>query len=1011
MSADQQIINYGASANDGTGDPLRTAFIKTDENFDAIWAAGPVGSNIVINNNTISSQNNNNLGLSANGIGVIQTNSTLVPTYSNLNNIGSANLRYRSAYIGVGGANIVGNINTSSGMFANAVYTNNYFYANGAPFTGGSSYGNANVAVYLPTYTGNLASLTGNVTTTANIAGNFFIGNGSQLTGLPEGYTNANVAAYLPTYTGNLVSLTGNVTTTGNITANYFVGNGSQLTGLPESYTNANVAAYLAGSAGNIIPVGNNTQSLGSATNRWANLWLSGNTIQLGDLSLSAGASGLTSTAGFDLANSSAANIEATGNITADYFVGDGSLLTNLPFDASQIENGTSNVAIATANGNVTITADSAQTWAFGTSGNLQFPDGTTYTGSEIDSPTVPTIGSTASAGEAGITYLSGDLSKWAIFSESAFTVGEWTDVQVGWTVTDNNGFTDTIAGRGSFGTASFQTTVNSWPAPASGKTYVFTSPDYQPGYTNPVEITVGSNTWSFGNTGALTTPGNINTTGNITADNFFGNTQGLTGNITNLVSLNFDVENISARGNAGVNIGAGGFNNLVVLETDVLVQNVPLSVTGNVTANLFIGNGSQLTNLPITYTNLIENGNSNVAISTADGNVTVTANTATWSFETGDSALGEFDESPVLRTPAGAGSVIYNETLMAILAGNIDAGERSSVRLLEGGVSLLGTTSLDGELSTIIMEVNTGGVGIRALGDAAPRLCVTGNVTGGNILTAGSVTANGNVTGGNISTAGAVSATGNLTANNISTGNVTTTRVQNGGNLEIRSNVAGTVKVWTFDAIGDLNLPFGGNIVGTGGILANTGTFTGNVTAANFEGNITITGNVTGTSANVDLVAGEYEWAFDNTGNLTLPGNTFSVNYANNTPVDVVTRFEDVWTVPTGNSTQSFTVDGNNSYQMWVEGNIPNGIIAWNATVTVTNTNVPVIGQQFAWNYEGGGNILMFNSIPAQIIGTAGAISNAEPAVGNTTNVFSFGINNASGNVANVRYGWIKIS
>ena len=27
----QQQIDYGAAANDGTGDPLRTAFIKTDE--------------------------------------------------------------------------------------------------------------------------------------------------------------------------------------------------------------------------------------------------------------------------------------------------------------------------------------------------------------------------------------------------------------------------------------------------------------------------------------------------------------------------------------------------------------------------------------------------------------------------------------------------------------------------------------------------------------------------------------------------------------------------------------------------------------------------------------------------------------------------------------------------------------------------------------------------------------------------------------------------------------------
>jgi hypothetical protein len=133
-------------------------------------------------------------------------------------------------------------------------------------------------------------------------------------------------------------------------------------------------------------------------------------------------------------------------------------------------------------------------------------------------------------------------------------------------------------------------------------------------------------------------------------------------------------------------------------------------------------------------------------------------------------------------------------------------------------------------------------------------------------------------------------------------------------------------------------------------------------------------------------------------------------VNYANNTPVDVVTRFEGAWAVPTGNSTQSFTVDGNHTYQMWVSGNIPNGIIVWNATVTVTNTNVPVLGQQFAWNYEGGGNVLLLTSIPNQIVGTAGTISNTAPVVINT-NVFSFGINNASGSEQTVRYGWIRIS
>jgi hypothetical protein len=243
----------------------------------------------------------------------------------------------------------------------------------------------------------------------------------------------------------------------------------------------------------------------------------------------------------------------------------------------------------------------------------------------------------------------------------------------------------------------------------------------------------------------------------------------------------------------------------------------------------------------------------------------------------------------------------------------------------------------------------------------------------------------------GNLDVLGNVTIAGNLTAGNISyTGNVFV------GDLQ--GSVFADDSTLIVDAINNA-------------VYADVIAASGNITAQNFTGNITITGNVQGTSANVTLVAGAYEWTFDNTGNLTLPGNTFSVNYANNTPVDVVTRFEDVWTVPTGNSTQSFTVDANNTYQMWVEGNIPNGIIAWNATATITNTNVPVVGAQYAWNYEGGGNILMFNSIPAQIIGTAGAISNAEPAVGNTTNVFSFGINNASGNVANVRYGWIKIS
>jgi len=67
--------------------------------------------------------------------------------------------------------------------------------------------------------TGSSVSVIGNITTTANVTGGYILGNGSQLTGVISSYGNSNVAAYLPTYTGNLVALTGNIITTANVTS------------------------------------------------------------------------------------------------------------------------------------------------------------------------------------------------------------------------------------------------------------------------------------------------------------------------------------------------------------------------------------------------------------------------------------------------------------------------------------------------------------------------------------------------------------------------------------------------------------------------------------------------------------------------------------------------------------------------------------------------------------------------------------------------------------------------
>ena len=117
----QQIIDYGVAPNDGTGDPLRTAFIKTDENFSNIWSAGPVGSNITIGNNTVQVNNTNgNLVLKPNGVGVVQTNASIVPDFDQLRDLGSANNRFRSLYVS-GGLDLGGNITAGNLTVENLV--------------------------------------------------------------------------------------------------------------------------------------------------------------------------------------------------------------------------------------------------------------------------------------------------------------------------------------------------------------------------------------------------------------------------------------------------------------------------------------------------------------------------------------------------------------------------------------------------------------------------------------------------------------------------------------------------------------------------------------------------------------------------------------------------------------------------------------------------------------------------------------------------------------------------
>jgi hypothetical protein len=164
----------------------------------------------------------------------------------------------------------------------------------------------------------------------------------------------------------------------------------------------------------------------------------------------------------------------------------------------------------------------------------------------------------------------------------------------------------------------------------------------------------------------------------------------------------------------------------------------------------------------------------------------------------------------------------------------------------------------------------------------------------------------------------------------------------------------------------------------------------------------------VAGTDPQVTLTAGTESWIFDNTGDLTLPagGDILDSTGVNQT----AQRVEGTWAVTTGTNTYNFTVPMDGTYVMWVKGNIPNGIITWNATVSVSNSNVPAIGTQYAWNYTGGGSPISLTAIPDQIRGVAGTISTDATYVGTTSNRFDFTIANTSTSTQTVYYGYTKI-
>ncbi len=173
----------------------------------------------------------------------------------------------------------------------------------------------------------------------------------------------------------------------------------------------------------------------------------------------------------------------------------------------------------------------------------------------------------------------------------------------------------------------------------------------------------------------------------------------------------------------------------------------------------------------------LIQNGNSQIDIQTANGNANITIN--------GNSNVAVFSEGALTmkgnvlpsanitydlgsptqmwRTLYVSGNTIVMGASNLTISGNtLSVGTDPVVT-----VSPTGTSNTTGNMNVI---GNITGSNVTTAG----LILATGNITGGNLLTGGLISATGNITGGNLRTGGLISATGNITGGNINTGNIT---------------------------------------------------------------------------------------------------------------------------------------------------------------------------------------------------------------------------------------------
>jgi hypothetical protein len=259
-------------------------------------------------------------------------------------------------------------------------------------------------------------------------------------------------------------------------------------------------------------------------------------------------------------------------------------------------------------------------------------------------------------------------------------------------------------------------------------------------------------------------------------------------------------------------------------------------------------GNISQLTNSAAHLTLLSDN-------TLLSGNVSSPQN-----FKVNDTYTPDID----LRNASGTGLYTQSANVTIRTAGTYNwIFDNTGNLSVPGEIDIRGGTTINFHQQVGNITWGTNYMAFSQYGrvELNTNLYANANIIGANVLNSNSVVVSGNA---NVSGNLVLSSTTQIVSTPSSNGNITLDP-DGTGIVKILGNVSANYIISPAGSNGNITLdPDGTGVVN----------IIGNVVANNYSGNITITGNVTGTSPNVTLVAGSYSYTADNTGILTLPAS-----------------------------------------------------------------------------------------------------------------------------------------